>query len=382
MAITIDRVAFDSIPGEIVVYSNGRITNRPSYDDGYPAARDLNFDFDSIYCLPPNNPPLVKQCTFEYDYSLPTQWSLYSNCYEFYFDEPIVVSKGDTAYIGVSPDFLAKCFDKVHIGRDTSRSQWWYQTFIATDTSLIWPCVDIFHNIHRWIGYLVDDSIHYSLYYSFDSMRNAYWNDCYWGGIFPIVQLRCTAPRGLQMAQGDKRDTAVWLGDNDADLFQLSFCPDSLTIPDSGSLVTLDSTRFPLPNLPHPDTSYVVYLRKMCTFAFNTGHTDTVWSAWSAPLLVDSATAGDHYGLEGIADIENSKLQVDITPNPASGMVEVRCSEPMALLELFNAAGDKVFSQQLSTFNFQFSIFNFPSGAYLVRITTPQGVTTRKLVKR
>ena len=112
----------------------------------------------------------------------------------------------------------------------------------------------------------------------------------------------------------------------------------------------------------------MAYVRGRCRFArFEYG-------PWSAPYTF---TLGDA-GIE--ATLPDSAIY--LTPNPASGEVTVRCSERMTLLELFNAAGDKVFSQQLSTFNFQFSTSNFPAGTYLVRITTEQGVTTRKLVIR
>ena len=119
-----------------------------------------------------------------------------------------------------------------------------------------------------------------------------------------------------------------------------------------------------------PNAAYTVSVCARCP-----SPRGVVWSDWSPAVQF----GGTH---QGIAEVDNARLGVDLTPNPASGEVTVRCSERITLLELFNAAGDKVFSQQLSTFNFQFSTYTFPAGTYLVLITTEQGVATRKLVVR
>ena len=379
IAITMDEADFDTLPSKVAVYYGVH-----TYID--PRDGERNGRVDSIVSIPLNTPPLRKQCTFEYDYSLPTQWSLYSNCYEFYFDTPLDLTHTDSVYIGIS--VFNFDFSKMHYGRDTSRSQrvlynalWWddrLDSGFYISGNGYW---DEYGDIYK-VPIVIGDSIQFVHYYEVEGWENSYWAyDCSWGGLFPIVQRRCTAPRGLRLFQptngdGDYKREALWRGDSDAEVFQLSLCYWPVA-PDSASLITLTDTIY---RLPETDTGYLVYLRKMCTFAFNTGHTDTVWSDWSGPLVVGDTTGFSTrvaypLGIDGAAG-----MRLAVTPNPASGEVTVRCGEPMATVAVYNAAGDLVHRQQADGLSTTLDTRPWPAGIYLLRITTGSGTATKKLV--
>lgn len=188
--------------------------------------------------------------------------------------------------------------------------------------------------------------------------------------VWPIIRRdcdTCPTPQGIQHFQaGGNQAFFRWQRTDPQRSWQLSYGPAG-TAPEDGTIVDCSnpvSGSFQF----EPGVEYVAYVRGRCRFArFEYG-------PWSAPYTFTLGDAGIEAALPDSA--------VDLTPNPASGEVTVRCSERMTLLELFNAAGDKVHSQQLSTTNYKLSTTNFPTGTYLVRITTEQGVATRKLVIR
>jgi hypothetical protein len=73
---------------------------------------------------------------------------------------------------------------------------------------------------------------------------------------------------------------------------------------------------------------------------------------------------------------------VSVSPNPATGSAEVLSSFGVSRVEVFNAAGRKVMDLKAEGLKATLDVSKLPSGAYLLRIHTPQGMTTKKLVVR
>ncbi len=73
---------------------------------------------------------------------------------------------------------------------------------------------------------------------------------------------------------------------------------------------------------------------------------------------------------------------VSVSPNPATGSAEVLSSFGVSRVEVFNAAGRKMMDLKAEGLKATLDVSKLPSGAYLLRIHTPQGVTTKKLVVR
>ena len=102
-----------------------------------------------------------------------------------------------------------------------------------------------------------------------------------WGGIFPIVELRCVAPTNFQLVErGYRSATVTWRQNETPDQYQLSIGPVGIE-PDSGTMVTTTDTFYTFTDL-EPDTRYMVWVRKACRYI--TASYDTlVWSDWSSP---------------------------------------------------------------------------------------------------
>ena len=378
VAITMYPADFDTLDGRILIY-RGVDTILDTANTG--TWNVYYGHVDSVISIPLRNPPLMKECVFEYDYSLPTVWSLYSNCYEFYFDEPMDLLPNYDTYIGFS-----ECgfdFSKLTLARDTSRSQIWYDGSGVPDT--FWHN-GVLYESGEYPFTFIKNKLHilqegkYVDYYTVPGYEDAYWYDCYWGMMFPILSPRCTAPKCFKIEYSEEKlDTVRWCGDPESEVFQLSLTGYPAS-PDSGTIVTVHDTSYVLPR-EQPDTICVAYVRKMCTFEFDT-HTDTVWGDWAGPVLVvgDTTGLGGEPGGDtvGIATVKHPGIS--LTPNPTSGKVTVGCNTGIRQVTVFNAAGKLVHtsdatSKTMTTIDTQ----GWPAGQYVVTVETAAGTVSKVL---
>ena len=385
IAVTMDPDVIDTLGGKLLIYRGVSMVPQPSLlVSGADRPYMYYGNVDSFYTIPFNDPPLMKECVFEYDYSLPTVRSFYSNCYEFYLDEPLDLSTNNT-YIGITQ--CGFWYNKLNMGRDTSRSQ---VILIGSPSNNPEYPFQFSNRMYMGIQF-ISGGKDYLDYYEQPGYENEYWYDCWWGMIFPILSPRCTAPKCFHIEHGGaNKDTARWCGDQESEVFQVSLSGYPAS-PDSGSIVTVTDTSYLLPDTL-PDTVCVAYVRKMCTFEFAT-HTDTVWGDWSAPIVVAGDTTGlgidttgsgiDTTGTGGdTLSIARADLQqgIILTPNPASGTVTVRSAERMTEIEVLDIVGNKMMTHKASGLTTKLDVATLPRGTYIVRIHTPMGTASRKLI--
>ena len=362
-------VVMDSIPGPewnfIVTLLRG-IEYHIDYWEGIEDDAHVNgYIIDSCYqedTVFPGGDPLIKRCLFEYYFGENTgtgeQKTILANCYEFYFDTPLIKVEdfegfADTFFVGVdlcAPDAQQELdkfkFLPIYCGPSNDTA-----TYVVirrqkgTNTPLneltIYQSPNCFNNY-------------------FSIMRT-------WGGIFPIIERRCSVPRGLMLASDSL--SASWRSDTDAELFQLAVCTDTVE-PDDGLLFTTSATSQVLPPF-HRDSTYRLYLRKMCNF-----RQDSVWSDWSMPLVIAPRPS------ESIEEIRNSKFEIQISPNPATKQVQVTSNFNLTQINVYDEQGRliKEFNIQHPSSIINLDISALPAGTYLLRITTPAGPTTKKLL--
>ena len=73
---------------------------------------------------------------------------------------------------------------------------------------------------------------------------------------------------------------------------------------------------------------------------------------------------------------------VSLSPNPAKERVEVVSSFGMSSIEVYDDGGRKVHEQKASGYKAVLDVRGWASGIYLLRVTTPMGTTTKKLLVR
>ena len=199
------------------------------------------------------------------------------------------------------------------------------------------------------------------------------------GGIFPVFQLPCPAPRVRVGTNFSGRVEFHWNPGGDTMLYQLAFHS-----ADDGRLMfetdTLTDTTFTLVDSIAPaemvNGRYEVRVRKACDYTGAPIANPLVWSDWSEPR-----TFNYMHRVEGIEDIDGFGPQFTLSPNPAKGTVTVEGAAGVERVEIVDMEGRVVIGERpLAGSPSTVDISHLAPGVYLVRLSGPTGSTTRKLV--
>lgn len=248
-----------------------------------------------------------RQCFFEYEYSLPTPLRRTVTCYEYYFSRPDVadwvVTMTDTMYIGIynTPDMLRAIPGYSGSNPDT---HYFFYEYAA----------ERHHSLSELVGHWLAGPDENCLY--LNSTQSGTW-DSYnidillfcespdnevdrigWGMMFPIVNLRCVAPR-LRLVERDHASATVsWTQAEPGMAYELSYAPFG-TEPDSGTIVGTQDTVYTVTGL-ESGVREAVWVRKACHYTLG-GHDTVVWGNWSAPLAFFPL---------GIGEVDDGDLRV------------------------------------------------------------------------
>ena len=292
------------------------------------------------------NPPLLKQCVFEYQVGGSGDAGVYksttpTNCFEFYFDEPLSLIPQDTFLIGGYSNMANSYNFFAYAGVDRDGcSQSWMQINLKNGCNQ--SAYDTSARSADHYRYLCSLYPNNSYLCNADGWGILFW---FWGMVFPITELRCTKPWGLEVDSASRM--VRWDHDADGVLFQLSLCADG-TLPDNGYIVTTTDTMLSFTALPSlsPDTVYRLYLRKQCDFS--TSRPVTVWSDWCEPVVLNRNAGG---GTEGIPTIGQERVRI----YAEGGRIVVEGAEGMEV-KVYDVKGSQVANHDL------------PAGVYMVHI--------------
>jgi hypothetical protein len=91
----------------------------------------------------------------------------------------------------------------------------------------------------------------------------------------------------------------------------------------------------------------------------------------------------------GTDDESKTKLNVDVFPNPFADDLKIKVKNPeneSFKLQLFSIIGVELYNQIVSAdesdFSTDFNTKQFPSGIYILKVTSPKGTITRKVIKK
>jgi hypothetical protein len=354
----------------------------------YKFVRDTNFpglvnnfrEFSVVDSIIPDNEH-THRCKFKYVYTNSAIDSVLHDsvvdCYEFYFDHPY---RSDTV------NTVAGYSDTVYVGK-------------INDS----PNAGVFigETIMRYLGYSG---------YVGSGSRNPYlgnrllfipydppWFE--WGPYFPIVHPRCVSPRAWLTSDGNGQILA-WEVQEGAEDFEVSM-GDYGSDPDSGDVTTLPShyRYLPLRWLDN-DRHYSAWVRKGCRYTIG-GNDTVVWSPWSSPVDFygpespappddpdnpdnpDDPDNPDNPGGDtvGIAESAYGHL-FSVHPNPATNMVRVESGErKVESIEVVDMLGRVVLRKQLPApaSSLLIDTSPLPSGSYLLRLYTREGIVNKRL---
>ena len=287
-------------------------------------------------------------CWFLYEDSCDEKNTYLAPCYEFYFDTPEQINRMiDTFYVGRHREYSPNSgfstreygarYDNslpAHIYADVSQSQ--------TDNN--------YFKLRDW----------------YDEKR--------WGWAFPIIGFRC-GPIQWDTLDSYTGDNAVvrWRSVEEGTIYNVRL------VGEDGSdttYITSDTT-FTFTQLSD-SVRYNVMLRKQCHYA-TSNYDTTVYGPWLSTIAFGGIdTTGG--GTEGIVVPE--KVPFSIVPNPAQGSVQVVLpkSATGGQLSLCDLTGRELMVRTVVRTEMELDISTLPTGTYLVKLTTPQGVSTKRLV--
>ena len=176
-------------------------------------------------------------------------------------------------------------------------------------------------------------------------------------------------------------------------LFPILAPPDTTVNP-------IDTTVTPIDTVVNPGDTLVVLPGDTIVIGgdtiVNTG--DTVIVIPGEPVIIGGDTLVVNPGDSIIVIPGNTDVGIqpndliyrytNVAPNPARNSVRITSSFGISRIEAYDLRGRRIDlrgrriyeSPQLSTFSFPLSTIDWPRGTYLLRITTPAGPTTKKLL--
>ena len=139
------------------------------------------------------------------------------------------------------------------------------------------------------------------------------------------------------------------------------------TPPESCTIVNTTSNVYWLPDLDSAKW-YVAYVRALCD--------DNKYSNWSDSIRF--YITGDTTQVS----IRNTVLEeyTQLIPNPASDIVSIFSSFSIRKVEIYSLKGEKLIESDVENVSISLDVSTLPKGIYLVKVYTPQGVATKKLV--
>ena len=206
--------------------------------------------------------------------------------------------------------------------------------------------------------------------YNWGMGNNLYLPHANWGCLFPIVKLRCTAPKIKAVGYAEEAATVSWWQAEAGESYQLSLASYGAN-PDSGMMVSPTDTFYTFTGL-EPDVIYQAWVRKACRYT-TSGYDTLVWSEWSHPTTFRTAV--------GISAVEGDAA-FSLTPNPAHSLVLLKLEQAAegAALTLCDIGGRELRHERVTGASHSLDVSALPTGVYFLKLTTPQGVATRRLL--
>ena len=100
----------------------------------------------------------------------------------------------------------------------------------------------------------------------------------------------------------------------------------------------------------------------------------------SAPAMA-KLIAEDDYVYVFITGVNNpDEFLTNLYPNPAQDRVTVNSSVPMTQLTVTNYVGQVVYNNRVNTTSHELNTSSYQAGVYLVKISTENGVITKRVI--
>ena len=189
----------------------------------------------------------------------------------------------------------------------------------------------------------------------------------------PQDTMPCLPPTGLHLDAADTATATLAWNHQDSTRWLLQVFPAD-SIPDSTTADTMAVNMIVLTGLDTA-TTYAARLRTLC-------HRDSA-SAWTDTIqfrLLPPADTTHH--TDPLALTSPIDSYTHLFPNPATTSITIVSSFHLRKVEVFSADGRPLIAAPAHGISTTVDISSLPPATYIVRITTPSGTTTKRLVKK
>lgn len=245
-------------------------------------------------------------------------------------------------------------------------------------TDIMWPFDSsyLFCRTNLKLRFLpIEGDFYSTIYYQNESMDTTKWYNepiDFYIPVFPIFDTTlysdtCADVSNLSIISTDSVSAILsWDSTNRNVAWQLAYGIEGTT-PNNATVIDVTSTVHRLENL-NPAQWYVAYVRALCDGGEYTNWTDSVrfYIAGDTTQINIPYTILEEY--------------THIIPNPATDKVNIFSSFSIRKIEIYSLKGVKVKEEVVSNTSSTIDVSNLSEGIYLVKVYTPSGVATKKLV--
>jgi hypothetical protein len=109
--------------------------------------------------------------------------------------------------------------------------------------------------------------------------------------------------------------------------------------------------------------------------------TNRNWNVWDNATPIINSNYECPYFTLGIEELIVNNINARVYPNPVSNYLNIECEESINKLELYDAFGRIVISQESVQNNTSIDVSNLANGIYILKLRTAEGVGEYKVVK-
>lgn len=115
--------------------------------------------------------------------------------------------------------------------------------------------------------------------------------------------------------------------------------------------------------------------------SYATLHEKKSWGGIFPIIVPDTAQAADTSDSTGIGTV-CAEPETTVSPNPTDGVVTVRSTSPLRMVEAYDMHGRRLVRQQASGTISKLNLAGLPRGCYILSVTTDTGLARKKFVRR
>ena len=194
-----------------------------------------------------------------------------------------------------------------------------------------------------------------------------------------IVPFGCNPPAAIVIDSVSKTEMSFHITDYFTEYhnWDVALVAENDTLDESQAIILHDTLSYTFTQLDSGSV-YTIYVRTRCS--------DNDFSDWISTVFVTPADTTQPVNPDDTVGVVHylSERMIVLYPNPADQYVEVRADDDVTILyvEVYDLLGNRILQTAPQENPARVRVSELASGLYLLRVTTEQGVVTKRFVRR